>query len=105
MVETRMIDWQRNCHPDRSAAEWRDLLFAWVSNYATRRDFAANFRHRRLSSFPAGYRVAFRLWPSSLKRNGTSRNQPLPNRGKLFLTHAETNHQPPRLLSRSSSPP
>ncbi|MDQ1450775.1 MAG: hypothetical protein QOK38_641, partial [Acidobacteriaceae bacterium] len=19
------------CHPDRSAAEWRDLLFVWVS--------------------------------------------------------------------------
>jgi hypothetical protein len=27
------------CHPDRSAAEWRDLLFVSVSNHATNRDY------------------------------------------------------------------
>jgi hypothetical protein len=30
------------CHPDRSAAEWRDLLFVWVSTHATRCDSGAN---------------------------------------------------------------
>jgi hypothetical protein len=33
-------------HPDRSAAEWRDLLFVWVSTHATRCDSVSNFRDR-----------------------------------------------------------
>jgi hypothetical protein len=32
------------CHPDRSAAEWRDLLFVWVSTHAARCDSVANFK-------------------------------------------------------------
>src|SRR5260370_38707964 len=39
------------CHPDRSAAEWRDLLFAWVSTHATDCDSVANFRFNDTSLF------------------------------------------------------
>src|SRR6266699_1931608 len=33
-------------HPDRSAAEWRDLLFVWVSTHATASRLAREFRDR-----------------------------------------------------------
>src|SRR5260370_22077965 len=34
------------CHPDRSIAEWRDLLFVWVSTHATASRLAREFRDR-----------------------------------------------------------
>jgi hypothetical protein len=55
MIETQMIDGKK-CHPDRSAAEWRDLLFALVSSHASR--FSRETALHEISQFPVTGKIA-----------------------------------------------
>ena len=64
------------CHPDPSAAEWRDLLFVWAGNHATP-VYAADLgfkahQHRRYFFFPVLTEVTFTVGTTIGRRIGTS---------------------------------
>jgi hypothetical protein len=75
------------CHPDRtlsdseratraeeeSKGEWRDLLFVWVSNHATRRDYVANFREKALAYACTRKAIVQKPGPPELKSPGLNR--------------------------------
>src|SRR5258705_9733138 len=82
------------CHPDRSAAEWRDLLFGWVSIHAKRCDYGANFRNMTIHSSSTN---TYRLKPKLASSNPALTLQP-----REFESHFKTFYVFKRLQAKSA---
>jgi hypothetical protein len=49
---TELSDPKQNCHPERSVAQWRDLLFLSAPNRCIRKNHFAAGRRRRMGAIP-----------------------------------------------------
>src|SRR5258705_11442011 len=89
------------CYPDRSAAEWRDLLFAWVSIHAKRCDYGANFRNMTIHP---GSTNTYRLKPKLASSNPALTLEPreFESHFKPFTFSKDYKQSPPRCLGHTT---
>ncbi len=89
------------CHPDRSAAEWRDLLFGWVSIHAKRCDYGANFRNMTIHSSSTN---TYRLKPKLTSSNPALTLEPreFESHFKPFTFSKDYKQSPPMCLGHTT---